>query len=157
MDKSQVPEGMSMKEWMYQRKMGVGWIQSVRSGLNRQPSFNQFQNFDDSMGPGIQYLLQMLAHLEQLASSITGVSPQRMGDIAPTDQVGTTEQSIKNSALVTEIIFYDHEQVKRRVLNRVINLCKKAWKKGRKGSYVLGDFAQEILDVPKNTLESCNV
>lgn len=153
MDKSQVPEGMSMKEWMYQRKMGVGWIQSVRSGMNRQPSFNQFQNFDDSMGPGIQYLLMMLQHLEQLASSITGVSPQRMGDVAPTDQVGTTEQSIKNSSLVTEIIFYDHDQTKRRVLNRAINLCRMAWKKGKHGSYVLGDFAQELLDIPKDTLE----
>jgi hypothetical protein len=153
MDKSQIPEGMSMKEWMYQRKLGVGWIQSVRSGMNRQPSFNQFQNFDDSMGAGIQYLLAMLQHLETLASSITGVSPQRMGDIAPTDQVGTTEQSIRNSALVTEIIFYDHEQTKRRVLNRVINLCRRAWKKGKKGSFVLGDFAQELLNVPENVLE----
>jgi hypothetical protein len=153
MDKSQIPEGMSMKEWMYQRKMGVGWIQSVKSGLNRQPTFNQFQNFDDSMGPGIQYLLMMLQHLEGLASSITGVSPQRMGDIAPTDQVGTTEQSIQNSSLVTEIIFYDHEQVKRRVLNRIIKLCRGAWKKGKKGAYVLGDFAQELLNVPEGTLE----
>lgn len=153
MDKSQIPEGMSMKEWMYQRKMGVGWIQSVKSGLNRQPTFNQFQNFDDSMGPGIQYLLMMLQHLEQLASSITGVSPQRMGDIAPTDQVGTTQSSIQNSSLVTEIIYYDHEQVKRRVLNRIINLCRKAWKKGKRGSYVLGDFAQELLNVPEKELE----
>jgi len=153
MDKSQIPEGMSMKEWMYQRKIGVGWIQSVKSGLNRQPTFNQFQNFDDSMGPGIQYLLMMLQHLEQLASSITGVSPQRMGDVAPTDQVGTTEQSIRNSALVTEIIFYDHEQTKRRVLNRLISLCRKAWKKGKRGSYVLGDFAQELLDIPEGALE----
>jgi len=153
MDKSQIPEGMSMKEWMYQRKIGVGWIQSVRSGMNRQPSFNQFQNFDDSMGPGIQYLIMMLQHLEALASSITGVSPQRMGDVAPTDQVGTTEQSIRNSALVTEIIFYDHEQVKRRVLTRVINLCRGAWKTGKKGSYILGDFAQELLNVPASTLE----
>jgi hypothetical protein len=153
MDKSQIPEGMSMKEWMYQRKIGVGWIQSVRSGLNKQPSFNQFQNYDDSMGGGIQYLFAMLQHLEQLASSITGVSPQRMGDVAPTDQVGTTEQSIRNSALVTEIIFYDHEQTKRRVLNRMINLCRAAWKKGKRGSFVLGDFAQELFDIPANQLD----
>jgi hypothetical protein len=153
MDKSQIPEGMSMKEWMYQRKMGVGWIQSVRSGLNKQATFNQFQNFDDSMGQGVQYLLVMLQHLEQLASSITGVSPQRMGDVAPTDQVGTTEQSIRNSALVTEIIFYDHEQTKRRVCNRLINLCRRAWKDGKHGSYVLGDFAQELFNIPANALE----
>lgn len=153
MDKSQIPEGMSMKEWMYQRKMGVGWIQSVKSGLNKQATFNQFQNFDDSMGQGVQYLLVMLQHLEQLASSITGVSPQRMGDVAPTDQVGTTEQSIRNSALVTEIIFYDHEQTKRRVCNRLINLCRRAWKDGKHGSYVLGDFAQELFNIPANTLD----
>lgn len=153
MDKSQIPEGMSMKEWMYQRKMGVGWIQSVKSGLNKQATFNQFQNFDDSMGQGVQYLLVMLQHLEQLASSITGVSPQRMGDVAPTDQVGTTEQSIRNSALVTEIIFYDHEQTKRRVCNRLINLCRRAWKDGKHGSYVLGDFGQELFNIPANTLE----
>lgn len=153
MDKSQIPEGMSMKEWMYQRKIGVGWIQSVKSGLNKQPTFNQFQNFDDSMGPGIQYLFGILQHLEQLASSITGVSPQRMGDIAPTDQVGTTEQSIRNSALVTEIIFYDHEQTKRRVMNRLIQLCRKAWKKGKRGSYILGDFAQELFNIPADQLE----
>lgn len=153
MDKSQIPEGMSMKEWMYQRKLGVGWIQSVKSGLNRQPTFNQFQNFDDSMGAGIQYLLVMLQHLEALASSITGVSPQRMGDIAPTELVGNTEQSIRNSALVTEILFYDHEQTKRRVINRLINLCRKAWKKGKKGSYILGDFAQELFNIPENTLD----
>jgi len=153
MDKSQVPEGMSIKEWMYQRKLGVGWIQSVRSGMNRQPTFNQFQNFDDSLGQGIQALFMMLQHLEELASNITGVSRQRMGTIAPTDQVGSNEQSVAQSALVTEIIFYEHEEIKRRVLERSINLCRKAWKKGKHGSYILGDLSQELLDVPTKTLE----
>lgn len=152
MDKSQVPEGMSIKEWMYQRKLGVGWIESVRSGLNRQPSFNQFQNFDDSLGPGIQSLFVMLQHLEELASNITGVSRTRMGAVAPTDQVGTTEQSISQSALVTEIMFQEHENVKRKVIERIINLCRKAWKKGKHGSYVLGDLTQELINVPKDVM-----
>jgi len=153
MDKSQVPEGMSIKEWMYQRKLGVGWIESVRSGMNRQPTFNQFQNFDDSLGPGIQALFVMLQHLEELASSITGVSRQRMGTVAPTDQVGTNEQAVSQSALVTEIIFHEHEEVKRQVFQRLINLTRKAWKKGKHGSYVLGDLDQGILDVPPKVME----
>ena len=63
MDKSQMPDGMSPQEWLYQRKLGIGWIQSVREGLQRQPNYNQFQNFDDGVSPAIQYLTQNLQQL----------------------------------------------------------------------------------------------
>lgn len=152
MDKSQKPEGMSMKEWMYQRKMGVAWIQSVRSGLNRQPSFNQFQNYDDSLGQGYNMLLLTLEHLERLAGRVLGIPDSRMGEIVSTDQVGTTKQSIAQSSLITEIIFYDHEKTKRRVLNRAINLCKNAWKEGKQGAFIYGQFEQELLNIPKDTM-----
>lgn len=153
MDKSQVPEGMSIKEWMYQRKIGAGWIQSVRSGLNKQPTFNQFQSYDDSLSPGIQYLTGILEHLDGLASSITGVSRNRMGDVAPTDQVGTAEMSINESSLVTEMIYHEHDQVKRESLSRLANLCAKAWKKGKRGQFIYGDLGQEILDIPENLVD----
>jgi len=152
MDKSQKPEGMSMTEWTYQRKLGIGWIQSVRSGLNRQPTFNQFQQFDDTLGQSIQYLLTVLDHLESLCGDVMGVSRQRMGEVAPTDQVGTTEQSIQMSSLVTEIMYYKHDKVKKEVLTRLANLCKIAWKDGKRGSYVLGDMGQELLNIPKGQI-----
>ena len=156
MDKSQLPEGMSMKEWIYQRKIGIGWIESVKEGMVRQPTFNQFQQYDDTVTPAIQYLISILQHLEELASQITGVSRQRQGTIVPTDQVGTAEQSIGQSALVTEIIFKDHERVISRALTRLVNLCKIAWKNGKRGSYVLGDLGQEILNVEKGQLSKAD-
>ena len=156
MDKSQLPEGMSMKEWIYQRKIGIGWIESVKEGMARQPTFNQFQQYDDTVTPAIQYLVSILNHLEELASQITGVSRQRQGTIVPTDQVGTTEQSIGQSALVTEIIYKDHERVIAQVFTRLVNLCKIAWKNGKRGSYVLGDLGQEILKIDKGQLSKAD-
>lgn len=156
MDKSQLPDGMSMQEWIYQRKMGVGWIQTVREGLGRQPTFNQFQHFDDTVSPAIQYLTLILQHLEELAGSVTGVSRQSLGAITQKDLKGTTEQAITQSSLVTEIIFHQHDMVKRKALERMVNLCKIAWKDGKRGQYVLGNMAQEILNIPKDALGSAD-
>jgi len=154
MDKSQMPDGMSMQEWLYQRKLGMGWIQSVREGLTRQPTYNQFQSFDDSISPAIQYLTGILSHLEELASNIMGVSRQRLGAMNNSDGKGTSEMAISQSALVTEIIFHQHDQVKRRVLERTLNLCRLAWKGGKRGQYVIGEMAQAILNVPEGALNS---
>lgn len=154
MDKSQLPDGMSMQEWLYQRKLGIGWIQTVKEGMGRQASYNQFQNFDDSISPAIQYLTGMLTHLEELASNIMGVSRQRQGTVGQYDLKGTTESAIQQSQLVTEIIYYQHDLVKRQVLQRLVNLCRIAWKDGKRGQYVIGNMAQEILNIPSNTINS---
>ena len=151
MDKAQLPAGMSYQEWLYQRKLGVGWIESARDG--RQTStFNQLQHFDDSISPGIQYLMLILKHLEDMAEMITGVSRPRMGNADPATLVGVAKESVNQSSLVTEMIFYRHDQVKKRALSRYVNLMAMAWKKGRMGQYSTGDFGQDLLDVPENSL-----
>jgi hypothetical protein len=156
MDKSQVPDGMSMQEWMYQKKLGVGWIQTVKEGMGRQASFNQFQSYDDTLSPSIKVLIDIMNHLEELAGDITGVSRQRLGSINQNDAVGTTEQSIKQSSLVTEILYYEHDQIKRYALQRLVNLCKIAWKDGKRGQYVLGDFGQEVFNIQKGQISSAD-
>ncbi len=152
MDKSQKPDDMSMAEWIYQKKMGVGWIQSDKKG--RQFSFNQFKTYDDSLSPGIQYLLQIIEHLDDLAGKVTGITPNRMGQISKDDQVGTVERSIRESAMTTEIGFWEYDQVRIRALERLINLCRLAWKKGKRGAYVLGNMQQRLLNIPSNVFNN---
>lgn len=156
MDKSQVPDDMSIKEWMYQRKLGIGWIQTIKEG-RVSSSFNQFQTFDDTISPAIQYIDSLLQNLEELARSITGVSRQRIGDIKPIERVGNTEASINQSSVVTEILFYSHDKVKRRALAKLANTCKKAWKKGKRAQYITGMFAQAILNIQSGMLDECDM
>lgn len=156
MDKSQVPDDMSMKEWMYQRKLGVGWIQTVKEG-RVQSSFNQFQTYDDTISPAIQYIDSLLKNLEELARNITGVSRQRTGDIKEIDRVGNTEASINQSAVITEILYYSHDKVKRRALAKLANTCKKAWKKGKRAQYITGNFAQQILNIEPDSINETDM
>jgi hypothetical protein len=153
MDKSQMPDGMSMAEWSYQRKMGRGWIQTVKEGRAVSSGFNQFQQYDDTLSPAIQYLVSILTHLEELARSVTGVSRQRTGTIAPLEKVGNTEASIQQSSIITESLFWKHDRVKKRALTRLANLCRFAWRKGKRAQYITGQFGQEILNIAPNTLD----
>lgn len=153
MDKSQMPDGMSMAEWSYQRKMGRGWIQTVKEGRAVSSGFNQFQQYDDTLSPAIQYLVSILNHLEELARSITGVSRQRTGTIAPIERVGNTEAAIEQSSIITEVLYWKHDRVKKRALTRLANLCRYAWKSGKRGQYITGQFGQEILNIAPGALE----
>lgn len=152
MDHSQLPKGMSMKEWLYQRKLGIGWIDTMKDGRPRQ--FNQFQNFDDTITPNIQYLIMILEHLENLASNVMGVSRERLGQQQAADQVGTTMAAIENSTAVTEMLFYKHDKIQQRAMTRLVNAAANAWKKGRRGAYTLGDFKHRILNVPEGSVDS---
>ena len=46
MDVSQLPEGMSLKEWLYFKNLGVGWIDS---GRRNKTEFRQFLNTTDEL------------------------------------------------------------------------------------------------------------
>lgn len=150
MDLSQKPEGMSMQEWTYQRKMGTGWIETMRK-TGKNPSFNQFKTYDDSLGQGYQLLLNTLDHLERLCGKIIGIPPQRLGEIAADDQVGTSKIAINQSTLTTEVLFKEHDVVKGLVYEQLVNLVRFAWKEGKRGSYILGG-QQMLLDIPSQIL-----
>lgn len=152
MDHSQKPDGMSIEEWMYYRKIGTIWIQSVKDGS--AVNFNQFNTYDDTLPQSIKTTIDMLQYLDDLAGSITGVTRQRMGQTEAYDPVRGTQMSIENSSMVTEFLFYKHELLKRKALNRLVNLTRLAWKNGKRGQYVIGDLGQNILNIDGETLSS---
>lgn len=155
MDKSQIPDDMTPEEWMYQRKMGVGWIETVKKNKRVQTSFNQFQHYDDTVSASIQYLLKILEHYEKLASYVTGVSQQKLGMFVPTDQVGTSEMSIEQSTLTTEILFIEHEVVKRHALAMYANNARVNWNvHGREDQYAEGNMRQHIFSITPGSLDS---
>lgn len=157
MDKSQIPEGMSVKEWIYYRKTGTGLIQTHKKG-QRSFQFNQFQSYDDTISPAIQYLDVIGENLKLMVDEITGVSRQRRGDVKPTDQVGTFERSMEQSQLITEIMFHKHDKVDQRALTRLINLMNKVqWKQGDTFTYHNPDASSEIVNIPKGILDSTDI
>jgi hypothetical protein len=142
MDKGQLPDDMTPEEWQYEKKRGVQWIDTVNKKgqhASTRSSYNQFKDYDDTVSPNIQYLIQILDHFERLAETATGISRGKLGSVVSADQVGTMNQSIQQSGIVTEIRHAKHELVKRKVLEKYVAFGKDKWNKNGFTGQVVGD------------------
>jgi hypothetical protein len=150
-DRSQKPTGISNAEWMMQVKQGIMEIETVKPGdKRRQSQFNQHgATYDHTISPAIQYLISINEQIRALAGEVIGITRARMGQTQRYDQVGTTEMSNQQSSVATEYLHQEHEELKAMALSRMVNLCKLAWRKGKKGKFVLGDMGQHTLNITK--------
>lgn len=137
-DVTQIPKGMGIdiNKWMhYLSALGVAFINPYEDGFDipgreggRAAQFNQFQSWDLSMANVIDQYINLMAKIEDMASRLTGITPQRQGSIASSELVGNATQAITQSYHITEPWFWVHNQVKREVLQMLLNTAKAAWK-----------------------------
>lgn len=154
MDKTQKPKDMSMDEWMYQFKMGLGWIDPTQPNAAGRPSnYNQWMTYDLSFGQSIQQLSFILDSLERLAGRVIGIPPQRLGEVSSNDQVGTQKQAIVQSNLTTKVLFNKHQRVVSRVVDRILSIIPHVWAEGKRGQYISGDRRQVIFKLSKEELK----
>ena len=104
-----------------------GWDVPGREG-GRPAQFNQFQSWDLSMANVIDQYINLMAKIEDMASRLTGITPQRQGSIASNELVGNATQAITQSYHITEPWFWVHNQVKREVLQMLLDTTRVAWK-----------------------------
>jgi hypothetical protein len=157
MDMSQKPEGMSKAEWMYYKKLGTAWIETVKKS-GRVASFNQFGSYDDSVSSSIQYLDNMLVNLDYTLGSMIGVGPQRQGQVTSNDQVATYQMAITQNNLITEIIFNEHDECERRAFEVLMNLSAKyIYKNGGIFDYKTDDYRTEQFEIPANVLNNLDI
>jgi hypothetical protein len=137
-DMSQKPDGMSDDEWFYQMKMGRYLIQTIsKTGAKKNTGYNQFSRVDQTLPASIQYFETVLSGLDFQIGQIMGVPRQRLGEVVASDQVGTFEQSNEQSHLVTEILFYEHDEIESEARKLLLNVAAQY-------VYEPGD----ILDIP---------
>lgn len=152
-DLSQMPEDMDIEDLVFYRRQGYLFIQSIgKDGKPKQ--FNQFQNYDDTVSPSIQYVENSLFQIQQVMAFITGMTDQRMGVIKPTDQVGTAELSYNASSLITEKYFQEHEDLTELLFSRLVNLAKVAYEDGiDRGNVVVGPNLMKRVYIPRGGLK----
>ena len=109
-------------------------------------SFNQFQAWDLSMSNVIDQYVNLMSKIEDMVAKLTGITPQRQGQIAPSELVSNANQAVTMSYHITEPWFWLHNQVKRNVLNMLLNTAKSAWKDNKQClNYILDDATRAFL------------
>ena len=155
-DVTQIPKsmGIDVNKWMhYLGALGVAFINPYEEGWDvpgreggKAASFNQFQAWDLSMSNVIDQYVNLMSKIEDMVAKLTGITPQRQGQIAPSELVSNANQAVTMSYHITEPWFWLHNQVKRNVLNMLLNTAKSAWKDNKQClNYILDDATRAFL------------
>lgn len=119
--------------------------------VHNSSSFNQITSLDLTMSNVIAEYIQLMDKIEQLAGTISGITEQRQGAISTSELVGNVERSVTQSSHITEPLFWVHAQVKRHVLNMLLNTAKGAWQATGKDKlqYIFDNGERAFIDVAK--------
>jgi hypothetical protein len=147
-------------KWMhYLGAMGVNFINPYEEGWDipgreggKPAAFNQITALDLTMASTIDQYINLMDKIESMVSEITGVTKQREGAISSNELVGNVERSVVQSAHITEPLFWVHNQVKKEVLNMLLNTSKAAWKDSGKMHlhYILDDATRAYLTLSED-------
>lgn len=161
MDITQIPKSMNIdvNKWMhYLSALGVAFINPYDEGWDipgreggKPSQFNQLSSWDLTMSNIIAEYIQLMQKIEDMVAKLTGITPQRQGQIAPSELVGNTNTAVSMSYHITEPWFWNHNQVKRRVLTMLLNTSKAAWKDSKRYlNYILDDATRAFVQLSDN-------
>lgn len=158
-DLSQKPKELSQEEQTYHRKKGSLYIETVSAtGKKINPSFNQWREYDDTISASVQYLDLMIDNLDKTMGRIMGIAYQRLGERQTGDQVGTYQMATEQSALVTEIIYDDFDEVLREALTHYVRILSKyTYKDGGFAHYNHMSEGSKILRIPEKIMKNVDL
>lgn len=161
MDITQIPKSMNIdvNKWMhYLSALGVAFINPYDEGWDipgreggKPSQFNQLSSWDLTMSNVIAEYIQLMQKIEDMVAKLTGITPQRQGQIAPSELVSNANTAVSMSYHITEPWFWNHNQVKRRVLTMLLNTSKAAWKDSKRYlNYILDDATRAFVQLSDN-------
>lgn len=113
--------------------------------------FNQLSSWDLTMSNVIVEYIQLMQKIEDMVAKLTGITPQRQGQIAASELVSNANTAVNMSYHITEPWFWNHNQVKRRVLTMLLNTSKAAWKDSKRYlNYILDDATRAFVQLSDN-------
>lgn len=161
MDITQIPKSMNIdvNKWMhYLSALGVAFINPYDEGWDipgreggKPSQFNQLSSWDLTMSNVIDEYIQLMQKIEDMVAKLTGITPQRQGQIAASELVSNANTAVNMSYHITEPWFWNHNQVKRRVLTMLLNTSKAAWKDSKRYlNYILDDATRAFVQLSDN-------
>ena len=157
LDLAKIPKGWNIEKWLYYAKAnGLAVEDSFREGNygaatgKLAGAMNNASSgiIDAEFGNSIQSQINLLEFIKMEMSEVAGISRQREGQVSNRETVGGVERATLQSSHITEWLFTQHDDVKRRVLECFLETAKIALKgRSKKFQYLLSDNAMRIMDI----------
>lgn len=157
LDLSKKPKGWDVEKWLYYAKTiglavedsfnegDIGAATGKIAGALNNASTGVITASD---GNQIQQYINLLEFIKIEMSEVAGITKQREGQVSNRETVGGVERSMMQSSHITEWLFTVHEDVKKRVLECLLETAKIALRgRSKKFQYILSDNSMRIMDI----------
>lgn len=127
-----------LQKWQAYKKNGMALYDSSQDGA--QLLNTTFNGYDDTLkAQAIQAIQIAIDSIEAQASAISGVFPQKLGQIQEREAASNVKVGIHQSSLITKQYFYAMDLAQREIYYDLLNLAKFVFKNGLTGTILLGD------------------
>lgn len=157
MDLSKVPEGWDVDKWMYYAKVNHIMIEDSFKEGNYGAAAGKLAGAMNNASTGginldqgnyIQQLVNLLEFIKMEMADVAGITKQREGQISNRETVGGVERATLQSSHITEWLFIQHDDVKKRTLECFLETAKIALKgRSKKFQYILSDTSTKVMDI----------
>jgi hypothetical protein len=166
LDLALVPKGWTVERWLYYAKKNhiavsdsfkEGNIGAATGKLAGGFANGNRSSIDAETGDYIQQHVNLLEFIKAEMSEVVGISKQREGQISNRETVGGVERATLQSSHITEWLFMIHDDVKKRVLECLLDTAKIALKGGsKKFQYILPDHSLKTIDIMGDEFAECD-
>lgn len=166
MDLAKKPRGWDVDKWLYFAKINhvlfldsfnEGQIGAATGKLAGGLNNNSRGILDTNSGNYIQQMMNLLEYIKMEMSEVCGINKQREGQVSNRETVGGVERAVNQSAHITEWLFTVHDDVKRRVLECLLDTSKIALKgRSLKFQYILSDLSTKVMEIDGDEFAECD-
>ena len=157
LDMAAIPNTWTVEKWLYFARVNhIAPKDSFNEGKKGATlgkvygamNTNSTGVIDASVGDEIQYNIQLLEWIKNELSEVSGISRQREGQIANRETVGGVERATLQSSHITEWLFAQHDNLKKREYECFIETAKIAFKgRKKKFEYITSEGSRKVLEI----------
>ncbi len=157
LDFAKKPKGWDVEKWLYYAKtMGLAVEDSFNEGNvgaatgKLAGALNNASTgvITASSGNQIQQYINLLEFIKMEMAEVAGITKQREGQVSNRETVGGVERSMMQSSHITEWLFVVHEDVKKRVLECLLETAKIALRgRSKKFQYILSNNSMRVMEI----------
>lgn len=149
--------GLSTEKWMhYFTANKIGFMDPKEEGNRNSDITQAAKEIDMSLASDIQKYIALAEYIEKRCGESVGITRQIEGQLEPRDAVRNTQQALIQSANILEPYFEVHNNIKRNVLQSLIECAKVAYAEFQPKhlNYILDDMSRRMISLDYDLLEN---
>lgn len=150
--------GIDVEKWMYFFETAkIGWMDPNEEGNKGNTDISQAaKEIDMSLASDIQKYIQLAEYIEQRCGQSVGITSTIEGQTGNNQAVGNVQVELVQSANILEPYFELHNNIKRNVLQNLIEVAKVAYAEFQPAylNYVLDDMSRMMIGMDYELLEN---